>query len=202
MVTCAVCVFDPHRAMRVYVVVAAGEMLWEPGVAIPPIPWSISAESALVTAPHCNVVDWPLTIVVAAAPKLAMPGAPLQLACATAVGGTGVGGSAVGGTGVGATSVAGTGVGGMVVGVAVGRSGADVDVEVGNDCWMTSAVILALSALGALVGPPAGARVVVVVQAKMRLHIKAMAKSVVLFMVLLCKCGDLSRAVSQNVDKI
>ena len=51
----------------------------EPGEDCPPMPWSMSNESAFVTAPHCKVVELPAVIVVAVALKVKVLGVPLQL---------------------------------------------------------------------------------------------------------------------------
>jgi len=56
-VVCRVWVFPPQRAVKVYVVVLAGETVREPGVATPPMPGSMLTESAFVTAPQLSVVD-------------------------------------------------------------------------------------------------------------------------------------------------
>ena len=56
---CRVTAFDPQCAVREYIVVCAGDTVVEPGVATPPMPWSISTESALVTIPQLNVADCP-----------------------------------------------------------------------------------------------------------------------------------------------
>ncbi len=73
-----VTVFAPHRAVRVYVVVAAGDTVVLPGVATPPIPWSISTESALVTAPQLNVLVPPAVMDVGDAANDEMLGVPEQ----------------------------------------------------------------------------------------------------------------------------
>jgi hypothetical protein len=62
-------------AVRVYVVVTAGETLWLPGVATPFIPWSIVTAVALVTAPQASVAAEPTTIVQGAHVKEEMTGA-------------------------------------------------------------------------------------------------------------------------------
>ena len=62
----------------------AGETEIEPGVAIPPMPLSISAEPAFVTAPQFNVVELPAVIDVDVAVNEAMFGVPEQPAGAGA----------------------------------------------------------------------------------------------------------------------
>jgi hypothetical protein len=78
IVTCAVVVFEPQCAVIVYVVVEPGETLIDPGAGTPPMPLSISTESAFVTAPQFNVVELPATMVVEAAVNDAMTGFPEQ----------------------------------------------------------------------------------------------------------------------------
>ena len=55
-------------------VVVVGQTLWLPGVAIPPMPWSICTVVALVTAPHSSVVQSPLTMLLGLAWKKAICG--------------------------------------------------------------------------------------------------------------------------------
>ena len=57
ILTWRVATLEPHFAVNVYVVVCDGDTWREPGVATPPIPGSISTESAFVTAPQLNVTD-------------------------------------------------------------------------------------------------------------------------------------------------
>ena len=78
IVVCRVAALAPHRAVNVYVVVLVGDTLIKPGVAIPPIPWSISTESAFVTAPQLNVADCPRMMEDEDELKYAILGIPLQ----------------------------------------------------------------------------------------------------------------------------
>jgi len=77
-VVCRVWVLLPQRAVNVYVVVVPGATTLEPGVLTPPIPGSIVTESALVTAPQLNVVEFPAVIEEGDALKDAMFGVPLH----------------------------------------------------------------------------------------------------------------------------
>jgi hypothetical protein len=91
-VTWRVAVFAPHRAVNVNVVFGATFLTTLPGVPTLPMPWSISTESAFVTAPHANVT-FPVNIrAVGDTVNVEIAGAPLQ----APDGGTGVGGTVVG----------------------------------------------------------------------------------------------------------
>jgi hypothetical protein len=78
IVTCAVVVFVPQCAVIVYVVVDPGDTLTDPGAGTPPIPLSISTESAFVTAPQFSVVELPAVIVVDDAVNDAITGFPVH----------------------------------------------------------------------------------------------------------------------------
>jgi len=82
--TWRVATLDPHRAVKVYVVVCEGAAWREPGVATPPIPGSISTESAFVTAPQLNVTDFPGEVLAADEVNEAMFGVPLHFGAAGA----------------------------------------------------------------------------------------------------------------------
>jgi hypothetical protein len=73
-----VVVLELQCAVIVYVVVDAGEILREPGVATPPMPLSISTESAFVTKPQDKLVELPAVMTVADVVKDAMCGVPVQ----------------------------------------------------------------------------------------------------------------------------
>ena len=81
VVTAAVAVltFAPQRAVIVYVLVEGTVTEREPGEATPPMPWSISTDSAFVTAPQFKVDVPPGITVVGDAVNEAMFGTPLQL---------------------------------------------------------------------------------------------------------------------------
>ncbi len=67
-----------QRAVKTYTVVLLGDTLREPGAATPPIPLSISTESAFVTGPQLSVADPPALIVEGDALKDEITGVPLQ----------------------------------------------------------------------------------------------------------------------------
>ena len=83
-------------------------------MATPPIPWSISALVAFVTAPQLSVVDCPAVIVAGFAVNVPITGAP---------GHAGGGGGAVGAVVGGGVTRVGTGDGGTFVGGFVGAVG-------------------------------------------------------------------------------
>lgn len=80
IVTWAVRVRVPHVAVSIYVAVPAGETATLPGVATPPIPLSMLADSALLTNPQVSVADCPAVMVVGEALKNSMFGVPEQVA--------------------------------------------------------------------------------------------------------------------------
>lgn len=75
-------------AVRVYMVVVVGLITMDPGVPMPPMPWSMSARSASVTAPQLSVTASPGATALGLASKDAMTGGPGQAAGTGVDGGT------------------------------------------------------------------------------------------------------------------
>ncbi len=85
ILTWRVATFEPHRAVNVYVVICEGVTWREPGVATPPIPGSISTESAFVTAPQLSVTALPGDVFAADEVNEAMFGVPPHFGAAGAL---------------------------------------------------------------------------------------------------------------------